>query len=237
MIHFIYPVTDKTRPWSVVNTLAVKLARKHNPDAEIVVWTNKSERVPDIHAKNIRVRQTTLPDEIRGVKIIYPQYVADVFRLQLLSIYGGVYMDTDMLSLQPVHQLVEDRLILSWETAEEKSICNALMLANPGNAFVDEWLANMPRALSSPIWAYGGVVLPMLMVSGPTLWEHRTIMPHTFACPLDLSKNWMFDPALKEEAKQKISSDTHAIHVFETYWRDQLNTGNGCLFDELEEHV
>ena len=236
MIHFIYPVTDKTRPWSVVNTLAVKLARKHNPDADIIVWTNKSERVPDIHAKNIRVRQTTLPDEIRGVKIIYPQYVADVFRLQLLSIYGGVYMDTDILSLQPVHHLVDDKLIMSWETPDEKSICNALMAANPGNAFVDEWLSIMPQGLKSPIWAYGGVVLPMVLSHMEGLTDHRTIMPHTFACPLDLSKNWMFDPALKEEAKQKIK-ESHAIHVFETFWRDHITTGNGCLFDELEEHV
>lgn len=239
IIHMIYPVTDKTRPWSVINTLAVKLARKHH-DGRIFIWTNDKYKIPEDVRFTIRIMACELPTHLEGVEIKWPQYVADVMRLQILRDHGGIYMDTDILLQKPLTEfLSEERLVMSWETADRMSMSNALMMSPPNNLFVEEWLRRMPEAVQSDTWAYGGVVLPAKMASNPYLNENMTVLPHTFCCPLGLSQPWLFDPKLKVEAKEKIK-DADAIHVFETYWRDTIKNitpewleKTDCLLTEL----
>lgn len=247
-IHFIYPVTERTRPWSLVNHAAVMLARQaHNPD-RIIIWTNKPEYSFNMRISaalaGAEVKKINMPTEIGGVEIEWPQYMADVLRLQILYAHGGIYMDTDMLlrmDLNVLRKTAEDhnRLLLSWETPEQSSICNALMISPPENAFVGAWLDAMPEALKSPTWAQGGVVLPMELSKRDSLVDSRMILDHKLACPLDLSRSWLFDPELREEARRKASS-SHAIHVFETYWRDIIKDidhdwieRTPCLFSDI----
>jgi hypothetical protein len=277
-IHFIYPVTERTRPWSLVNHAAVMSARKYHQDYDIIIWTNKPRPIDNFKMRisaalaNAEVKQIDLPTEVAGVKIEHPQYMADVLRLQILYAYGGVYMDTDMLLRINIEGLrltasEDNHLLLSWETPEQTSICNALMISPPENAFVGAWLDAMPEALKSPTWAQGGVVLPMelskrdslvdsrmildhkrdSLVDSRMILDHkrdslvdsRMILDHKLACPLDLSRPWLFNPELRDEARRKTSS-SHAIHVFETYWRDIIKDidhnwieRTPCLFSDI----
>jgi hypothetical protein len=248
-IHMIYPMTDKTRPWSIVNDLAVKLAQKHHDPNHISITTNKPMDLPKWVRESVGIVEIELPTHFEGVEIVYPQYIADIMRLQILRDYGGIYMDTDILLQKPLAEfLSEVRLVMSWETQNRRSISNALMMSSPGNSlmmpppgyvFIEEWLDRMPKAIQSNTWAYGGVVLPALMAENPYLKDYCVVLDHTFCCPLDLSRDWLFNPALKAEAKNKIK-DAHAIHVFETYWRDIIKNitlewieNNDCLFSEL----
>jgi hypothetical protein len=245
-IHFIYPVTDKTRPWSMVNDLAVKTAFDKNEESTICIWTNEIHQVPynNFGHGRIQVCETELPTQIGGVKIVWPQYVSDVMRLDILYQYGGVYMDTDIISMMDLSSQIKaatdhNKLIMSWEDPSMTSVCNALMISPPENLFIKTWLDKMPEALQSHTWAQGGVVLPAELAKNPFLVDHRAILHHSFACPLDLSRQWLFDPALKQEAKERIGVAT-AVHVFETYWRDIIKDitpdwieKNDCLFSEL----
>ena len=190
--------------------------------------------------ESVGIIEMELPTHIDGVEIKYPQYIADVMRLQILANYGGIYMDTDILLQKPLTEfLSEERLVISWETENRRSISNALMMSPPGNLFVEEWLRRMPKAVESDTWAYGGVVLPALMASNPYLNESCVVLDHKFCCPLDLSEPWLFAPYLKYPASMKVK-DAHAIHVFETYWRDTIKNitpewleKNDCLLTEL----
>lgn len=236
----IYPVTEKTRPWSIINTLAVKLACKHHHHGGIYIWTNDESRIPGEVRAMVTLMVSDLPTHLAGVEIKWPQYIADVMRLQILNDHGGIYMDTDILLQKPLTEfLAEERLVMSWESADKTSISNALMMSPSDNLFVKEWLRHMPEAVQSDTWAYGGVVLPAKISSNPYFNESCTILTNQFCCPLDLSRNWLFDPALKPEAKAKIEG-CYAIHVFETYWRDIIKDitpawleQNDCLFKEL----
>jgi hypothetical protein len=235
VIHFIYPWTEKTRPWSLVNTLAVRSAKKCYPDHEIIIWTNAPTRVPLL---NVTVKNCDLPTQIGGVDIEWPQYVADVMRLDILYEHGGIYMDTDIISLSSFVSPF-NCLNMSWETKEGTSISNAMMSAPPKNLFIKVWLDRMPEAVKHPTWAYGGVVLPYEISQNPFLKDDFVIWGNQVCCPLDLSKNWMFDPALKQEAKEVVGISP-AIHIFETYWRDIIKDitpewieQNDCLFSEL----
>lgn len=236
IIHFIYPYTDKTRPWSLVNTLAVKSAIQTYPDHDVKIWTNAPSAIP---LPFVTMEKCNLPTHVGGAEIVWPQYVSDVMRLEILNEYGGIYMDTDIINLRPFTPLDKNILTFCWETPNCESICNAMMVSPPGNQFIKAWLDRMPAAMSNPTWAYGGVVVPYEMTNDPAFDPYYTALSHRFFCPLDLSKNWMFDPTLKEDAKDWIGV-SYAIHVFETFWRDIVKditpewiAQNDCLFSEL----
>lgn len=240
-IHFIYPVTDKTRPWSVVNDLSVETAFNVYKDHQIYIWTNEPYRIPfhDVCHDRVQIRKTELPTHIGGAEIVWPQYISDVMRLQILYEHGGIYMDTDMISLREFKPYDETVLSFCWETEFCESICNAYMATPPKNEFIKAWLDRMPAAVSNPTWAFGGVVVPYEMTNDPALDPHYNVLSHRFFCPFDLSKNWMFDPKLKAEAKE-IMGNPCSIHIFETFWRDIIKDitpnwieQNDCLFSEL----
>lgn len=237
IIHFIYPATDKTRPWSIVNTISVKSAIELYPDHSVFIWTNNPHLIPNLPGSIIIFRE--LPTHIDEAEISWPQYVSDVMRLQILLEHGGIYMDTDIINLRPFTPIDDCVLTFCWETLDCNSICNAMMISPKGNKFIKTWLDRMPAAMSHPTWAYGGVVLPYEMTNDPSLEPYYSSLSSKVFCPLDLSKNWMFDPALKQEAKKRIA-DSYAIHVFETFWRDIVKDitpewieKNDCLFSEL----
>lgn len=235
-IHFIYPVTEKTRPWSPINDLSVKLACKHHGANRIMITTNDPSRLSPWVRDNIDIANCVLQTHIEDVPITYPQYLSDIMRLQILQNYGGIYMDTDILLLKPISDLISDKLVMSWENAKRTSICNALMISPPNNLFVSEWLRRIPKAMQSETWANGGVVLPAQMANNPYLSDSCEILPYNFACALDLSQRWLFDPVLYPIAKAR-TAHSHAIHVFETYWKDYLSYEPGSLFSELAASV
>lgn len=224
VIHLIYPVTEKTRPFSYLNSLAVRMAHRVQKPDRILFWTNAVPEDID-HWDDIKDIVTIIPTGVlrsfRGIEIKYPQYAADVLRLQILIAHGGIYMDTDMLLLNPLHEHMSDKLVLSWENPGQTSISNALMMSPPNNKFLREWLDLMPEALSSTTWATGGVLAPAMLAGWKHLDRTRTILPHTFCCPLDLSRQWLMDPSLAGQA-QTLCEHSNGIHVWETYWRDYV---------------
>jgi Glycosyltransferase sugar-binding region containing DXD motif len=246
VVHFVYPVTDLTRPLSFLNYIAVRRALTiHRPD-RIYFWTNIDElegQWGDLITPMIELRKCDLVTEYDGTPIKWPQYMSDVMRLQILYEHGGIYMDTDMLLVKPLYEWMGSKLIMSWEPSEPlgQSACNALIISPPKNPFLNLWLEYLPEALKSETWAEGGVNLPASLWKSHrfTAREFTEIIDPYFFCPLDLKANWLFDPALKAEAKYK-TKESLAIHAFETFWRVQVSDvtpewckSNDCLFSDL----
>lgn len=246
IIHFIYPVTELTRPLSYLNYQAVKRASEIHKPKEIWFWTNLDElsgEWGEAIAPHVTLKKCELPTEYDGVPIVWPQYMADVMRLEILNEYGGIYMDTDMLLLKPLYEWMGSKLVMSWEPSEPlgKSACNALIISPPENPFIDIWLYQLPMALKSDVWAEGGVNLPAeIWKKHPnTSRRNAEIIDPYFFCPFDLQDNWLFDPDLKAEAKYK-TKDSLAIHAFETFWRVQVSEITpewcdtvDCLFSDI----
>jgi len=242
IIHFIYPVTERTRPFSYLNSLAVRMAAKVQKPNRILFWTNAPPETID-HWDDIKnlvdLVPIGIPTEFRGSPIRHPQYASDLLRLQILLASGGIYMDTDMLLLKPLHEHMSDKLILSWETSSQMSVCNALMMSPPNNQFIKEWISLMPGALASETWAFGGVEVPAILANKPELEQTRTILPYTFCCPLDLSRQWLMDPNLANQA-EAMCKDSHGIHIWETYWRDyvkHLDANHVATADDLFSRI
>jgi hypothetical protein len=235
-IHMIYPVTDRTRPFSSLNVEAVKRAFTiHKPDV-FLLWTNVGPSDIQHYSKIAGMVDLAKTDLPKGPDV-YPQYLSDIMRLQILDQEGGIYMDTDMLTLKPYSLMLARRMLnAGWEGASRESVSNALMAAPPKDPFVREWLRRLPEAQKSPVWAYGGVVLPAEMSREPEYDDKICLYNHDFSCPLDLSKPWMTDPELKDEATKIIRQDgVFAVHVFESFWQRHLPgwERKDCLLRDL----
>jgi len=233
IVHFIYPVNSKTRPFSSLNIQAVKRAATIQKPDTIRFWTNA--KPGDIAgwgeiASMVDLIPTIMPEHE------WPQYQSDTLRLNILYDQGGIYMDTDLLTLRPM-PMFEDSLTISWESEKRESVSNALMISAPRVPFIAEWMRRLPQAQSSSTWAYGGVVLPAEMMFDPTVdMDHVVNMPPGFCCALDLSKPWLTEPELKDQARDKLDgADAYGIHCFETFWRHRLPgwEQRDCLLREL----
>lgn len=221
VVHFIYPVWPRTRPLSYVNYMAVKMAIAVQKPDKVKFWINK-DPAPSVWWDKIKemvdVVYTPMDGVYRNVNIEWPQLQSDVTRLEILQREGGIYLDTDMLLLRPLDTFLRhnEEFIMGAEPGYT-SACNALMIAEPNARVIKLWLDRMPEALQSKTWAQGGVVTPF------ELWkEDRSLIfmfPENFFCPLDLSDNWLFSPALADTA-EKVVKRSFSVHVFETYHRD-----------------
>jgi hypothetical protein len=224
IIHFIYPETSRTRPWSYINALTVRLALKIQKPRKVFFWTNAPGFIqPELVHPDVEICHMEFPTTFEGVEVRWPQYMSDIARLQILHEHGGIYMDTDMLLMRPLDNVLTSMLVLSLERDSGTSISNALMIAPPKNDFIRLWLDGMADALKSGEWANGGVNLPFEISQSVNLFNDRIIMPQSFCCPLDLSQYWLFDPLLADVGWNLINrANPYAVHIFETYWRAQL---------------
>lgn len=222
IIHFIWLTGPKSREFSYINYLAVRAAGLHQLPEQIIIWTNdppKGNIWWDKASYYCEIRSVNAPDFINGTPINYVQYQSDVLRLEILIAHGGVFMDSDMLLLKPIDDLMGEPLTLFEESPS--SIANGLIFAAPNSPFLRHWYEALPVAMRSPVWAYHAVVLPVeLSRKYPELVR---VMDKTYFFPLDLKRNYLLeeDPRQIEESVQRIGG-AYGIHVYETYWRDYI---------------
>lgn len=222
IIHFIWLTGPKSRDFSYINYLAVRAAGVCQNPEQIIIWTNDPPRENiwwDKACFYCEIRSVNAPDFINGTPINYVQYQSDVLRLEILIAHGGVFMDSDMLLLKPIDDLMGEPLTLFEESPN--SIANGLIFAAPNSAFLRHWHDALPVAMRSPIWAYHAVVLPVeLSGKHPDLVR---VIDQSYFFPLDLKRNYLLeeDPSQIEESIQRIGN-AHGIHVYETYWRDYI---------------
>lgn len=101
-----FPYKDNFHTW-----------QDHNPDYAVRLWTDKN--LPILHnhwVYNAITARADLPIALR----------ADLLRLELLAIYGGIYTDADSWCTKPIAPLV-DRLTLFGMTGNKGNIQNATL--------------------------------------------------------------------------------------------------------------
>jgi hypothetical protein len=172
VFHFVFGMAEDFGgiPFSLVHYLSIKSAivtnkpdnvyfhYQYEPEGE---WWSKAKEL-------LTLNKITAPKNFLGNKLYHIAHKADVVRLQALKETGGIYLDTDTISVKPLTDLLLHSLAIGQElkaayvpknfrqrakhivrkqlglvkdvTTESIGLCNAVLLSEKNGDFVNKWL-------------------------------------------------------------------------------------------------
>lgn len=159
---------------------------QYEPDGE---WWEKIKPL-------LTLNMIEVPTEIFGNPLIHTAHMGDVVNLRMLYQYGGVYLDIDTICVQPYHHLLHHEIVMGLEYGKPvfyskmdrvlynikrsalmpfvklpspgiKGLCNAVILAAPGNGFIAQWLDSYKtfrsKTLFDAYWNEHSVRIPYIL--------------------------------------------------------------------------
>lgn len=118
--------------------------RELHPDWQFLEWTDKSSIPPLINQKFFDNAKKYYPHD-------WKRFKSDIFRLEILNIFGGLYTDTDSNPLQNIEPLIDDS---SWIAARSPQhvkghhpIANGFIACTPRHPFTRHLLRRMDYSL------------------------------------------------------------------------------------------
>ncbi|WP_371345669.1 glycosyltransferase [Ancylobacter sp. IITR112] len=174
--HFVFGLRPQTEPFHLLHYLCLASCLEVNrPDRLIVHLHNRPfgplwERIrPQIEVQPIPEPEGRIALQYRDAQVQRYAYAhqSDFIRLRVLDEQGGIYADMDTLFLAPPppelfdHSCVmgHERVDRAAASAPEGSLCNALIMAEPGAPFIRHWIARMPGAFDGS-WSNHSTFLP-----------------------------------------------------------------------------
>lgn len=225
IVHFIYFSGENSRPFSLVNYLAIKAANDIQKPAYIFVYCNAEPRGNPYWDKMKKLERVLVvmmdaPEQYKSASLRgYPQYQADVVRLERLHKMGGIYLDTDAVVLKPLNDLFANQCAMSAVKLEddELSFANSTILAQKNSKFLEVWLDRLEEGLNSDIWAWHGANLPALIATDIpneiTILDQAAFLPFHFNDDDYITKT---DEADIEAALAKCKN-SYVVHLWETF--------------------
>lgn len=233
IIHFICisPMVFK-----IYHYIAISSAMIHNPDI-IYIYVDK-EPENNIYWEDIKknkkviVEKITPSDIFRGVKILHPQYQADIIRLEKLIQRGGMYLDIDNMSLKSMQDLFDNDLVIGATFTDQNNeenggidaMSNSIILARKNHPFLIEWYNNIHKYIyNGNPWAYHAVCLPRdILIKDKNLMDQVTLLDwHKKLCPRGL---WKELPYIFNENENDRISDLDGFYTlvfYQTLFRDK----------------
>jgi len=136
-------------------------------------------------------------------------FVADYVRLIALYRDGGIYLDTDMLLLKPLDNLLNTQLLLGKESDE--FISCGMIGATPSHPFVAEM-----RATYDTIKELQPNPVIMTKLYNQTQPEHTTVLAPISFYPYDADN-------IHKYRGQDLGEDVYGIHLWNYSWGHPLN--------------
>ena len=226
-IHFIFglgkPGDPRWTPFGLIQYLAVKSAAWRNQDCQIIIHipgdvANKSpvctsywERA--LALPNVCWRGIEPIEKIHGRPLRRFQHKSDVRRLQILSACGGVYLDSDTITLRkfPDEFWNEHRVIMGQEMEIGKvgsvGLCNAVIFAPRSHPFIYLWFEGY-RDFDPKEWNEHSVQLPLQLATSDQV---RVLNPYAFFWPTCKEPAVMFKTNLR-------LIDQYVVHLWSSAW-------------------
>jgi glycosyltransferase involved in cell wall biosynthesis len=231
VVHFVFGLEEQREPFHFVHYLSVaSCLRVLEPDAVVfhhkhLPWGPWWERV----APHVELREVDLVPEVSAadyslgtVPVAYRYaHHADFVRLDALIEEGGVYADIDTVFVRALRPDLFDRpFVIGAEPPvrdertgqSRRSLCNALLMAEPGSAFARAWRARMAGALDGSWSNHSGFLSQALAEEMPE--EVHVEPPATFfSFPSDAG-----GLARLFEERHPVPADACSIHLWAHLW-------------------
>lgn len=150
-VHFAFtsdPAQDH-KPFSFVHYLAVSSAAHYARPGEIVVHYLHEPSGPWWEAARSLVvaRPHPISTALFTADFAHPAHQADAIRLETLLTEGGIFLDLDVVCLQPFAPLLSTAPAIIGEE-DDQAFCCAVLLAEPGSRFIEAWIRGYDPATS-----------------------------------------------------------------------------------------
>lgn len=169
ILHFVFGLSSDFggKPFGLVHHLVIKAALRsvsptvayfHHAHTPSGTWWDRTQPL-------VALRRVKPPTSIFGRVLRRFPHQADVLRLELLLQFGGVYMDMDVMLIQPIGHLLSrpppGGVVLAHEGIDGTiGAGNAMMLTTPNASVLVEWYSRY-RTFSDNVWNGFSVRLPM----------------------------------------------------------------------------
>ena len=170
MFHLVW-IGDKTIPY--IGELSIRSIRTHNSDYKIVLHHTNKELPNFTNVKHLvetcdlKCNHINNLIEIEGVPINRITGQSDLIRLLVVNLYGGIYIDLDII----IHKSFDDlrtelfeseaEVLMGFEKHHTKYlyINNGLIMGKKNNIVIKEWLSRFARKYDPSGWSEHGVNL------------------------------------------------------------------------------
>jgi hypothetical protein len=165
--HFVFGLREQSEPFHLLHYLAIETCRRIlQPERIYLHYHHLPFGVfwDEIRPHLTLARVDLLPEVLQArydERLVPEQYRyahhADFVRLDALVEHGGVYADMDTIFVRPLPDaLYGEKFVIGREAAVadeitgdvRPSLCNALMIAEPGSVFARTWRARMGAAIN-----------------------------------------------------------------------------------------
>ncbi|PAA89643.1 hypothetical protein BOX15_Mlig026197g1 [Macrostomum lignano] len=184
--------------------------------------------------EKIIMAQRPVPTSVYSVPARGREHQSDVMRLEAVLVFGGVYLDIDVLVLKPLDPLRKFAFTIGRETSD--GLCNGIFLSAPNWTFLAMWHT-----------AY--------QVFNDDAWnEHSVRLPHSMqrAFP-DLSHveedslnrpNWTPDEVawiygIGQQHRWDWRKKNYAVHLFGTFEDENMSSirSRNSMYGEMCRHI
>lgn len=167
-LHFVFGMAPDFggKPFSLVHFLSVRSAVALNrPQEAVLHYQYEPSGIWWEHARPLlTLNRIQAPERIMGKELYHVAHRADVVRLRALQESGGIYLDLDTISVQPLTPLLDHSFVIgeerrlpraprNWRQRLKRKLgwwkplpdgptglCNAVLLSEPGSPFIRMWL-------------------------------------------------------------------------------------------------
>lgn len=225
IVHFIHFTGEKSRPFNYLNYLAVRAAVYVQSPAYVFVYCNEEPENNPHWQKMKQLPQVLVvlmdaPVEFEGVSLQgYPQYQADVVRLQRLKKMGGIYLDTDAIVIKKMNDLFTSTCAMSAVAVEsELAFGNSTIIAQKQSKFINTWLERLSEGLRSGVWAWHGSNLPALIAK--EMPDEITVLKQEAFLPYNFTDNCYLKDTHEDDVNKCLDKckDSYVVHLWETYY-------------------
>jgi hypothetical protein len=175
LVHFVVGQNDRrngqnpassTTSFTFLNYLVFLAARRQIRPSRLFVhyyqepntfWWKKMKQDAEINAVLVNSRRV---ETMFSRPVDHGAHRADIIRLEALMIHGGIYLDSDVLSLRSFDSLLNmSDVIMGYEDQNNKAACNAVILAKRNATFLRRWY-DAYQSFEQKCWGCHSVILP-----------------------------------------------------------------------------
>jgi len=229
--HFVFGLREQTEPFHLLHYLCLASCIEVNRPEKVVVhclnepWGPLWDRIrPRIDVVRVTRQQVTEPfDYVDPAMETYRYaHAADFLRLRILLEHGGIYADMDTLFVAPLPAELRDapcvmgheRVDVDAASAPEGSLCNAVVMAEPGSPFVRTWLDRMATAFDGS-WSNHSTFLPFRLAR--EFPDRIRVEPESRFFALDWTRSGLADLF---ERDVPLPPDAVSLHLWAHLWWD-----------------